>query len=150
MLPLRPLAPNGTSEGPQGPIRALALTGLSMALLAALVGPTAAFVVLSLAAIALGSAAVLGRRARRAATTTPIGSAAPTAGLSPADTEAVTPDVLTERLRVLYDDHVEKVNMALGEGREDLVQELSDSYMDEALSLIAGGARPSANRFPAR
>jgi hypothetical protein len=123
------------------------LTGLSMAILAAVVGPTADLVVLALAAIALGAAALLGRRARRAAGT-PIGPAVPTADLAPADTGAVTPDVLTERLRALYEDHVEKVNMAVGEGREDLVQELSDGYMDEALSLIAGGARPSANHFP--
>jgi hypothetical protein len=142
VLPLHPLTPTGASRGSRGPIRALVLTGLSMAILAAVVGPTADLVVLALTVIALGGAAMLVRRNRRAAAT-PMRAAVPTAALSPAGTEAATSDALTERLRALYDDHVEQVNMALEEGREDLAQELADSYMDQSLSLIVGGGHPS-------
>jgi hypothetical protein len=130
-------------------VRALVLTGLSMVILAAVVGPTTDLLVL--AVIALGAAAVLGRRARRAAAAaTPARSVIATGGLSPADTEAVTPENLTERLRALYDDHVEKLNLALEEGREDLAREVSDSYMDESLSLITGGGPHPRYEFPVR
>jgi hypothetical protein len=37
--------------------------------------------------------------------------------------------------------------MALAEGREDLVQELSDSYMDQSLAAITGGGRRSPHSF---
>jgi hypothetical protein len=151
VLPLHPQAPNGGTAPTtgRGRVRALVLTGLSMVILAAVVGPTTDLLVL--AVIALGAAAVLGRRARRAAAAaTPARSVIATGGLSPADTEAVTPDFLTERLRALYDDHVEKLNLALEEGREDLAREVSDSYMDESLSLITGGGPHPRYEFPVR
>lgn len=47
---------------------------------------------------------------------------------------------LDARLRQLHLDHVEQVNMALSEGREDLVRQLSDSYLDQSLSLITAPA----------
>ncbi|HEY0401400.1 MAG TPA: hypothetical protein VGD09_05230 [Blastococcus sp.] len=151
MLPLHPLTPLGGATAPEdrrGRIRALVLTSVSLLVLAAVAGPTAALVTLSLAAITLAAAALLGRRARRAAATiTPAPAGIPMADPSTADAEAVTPDVLTERLRVLHDDHVEQVNMALAEGREDLAQELSDSYMDESLALITTGGRRSPDHF---
>jgi hypothetical protein len=59
-----------------------------------------------------------------------------------ADVDPLAQIDLTERLRRLYDEHVEQLNMALAEDRLDLVQELSDSYMDQALRLITAGASP--------
>jgi hypothetical protein len=154
MLPLHPLAPNGSTAATmgRGRVRSIVLTGLSMAILAAVVGPTADVIALAvITVIALGAATVLGRRTRQAAAAaTPTGSVIATAGPSPADTEAVTPEALTERLRALYDDHVEKLNLALEEGREDLARELSDSYMDESLSLITGGGPSPRYEFPVR
>jgi hypothetical protein len=154
MLPLHPQAPNGGTAVTtrRGRVRALVLTGLSMVILAAVVGPTADLRVLAvITVIALGTAAVLGRRTRRpAAAVTPASSVMATGGLSPADTEAATPESLTERLRALYDDHVEKLNLALEEGREDLAREVSDSYMDESLRLITGGGPRPRYELPVR
>jgi hypothetical protein len=154
VLPLHPQAPNGGTAPTtgRGRVRALVLTGLSLVILAAVVGPTADLLVLAaITVIALGAAAVLGRRTRRAAAAaTPAGSVIATGGLSAADTGAVTPDSLNERLRALYDDHVEQLNLALEEGREDLAREVSDGYMDESLRLIAGGGPRPRYEFPVR
>jgi hypothetical protein len=79
--------------------------------------------------------------------------AAPAAGTPGPDApgiDAVASDDLTERLRRLHDDHVEAVNMAIGEGREDLAQELSDSYMNQALGMITGGGSTTQDQFPLR
>jgi hypothetical protein len=102
---------------------------------------------LALAVTALGAAGIVGLRAGWVvARPDPDGSVV-TTPVSPAD---VPSEDLTERLRRLHDDHVEKVNMALGEDRDDLVQDLSDSYMDQALRLITAGGRPSPDSLPAR
>jgi hypothetical protein len=47
-------------------------------------------------------------------------------------------------LRKLHDEYIEAVNMAVGEDREDLVEELAASYPDAALHLITGDAEQSA------
>ncbi len=51
---------------------------------------------------------------------------------------------ITDRLRARHDAHVEEVNMALAEGREDLVHESSDRYTDEALVLLTSAQHPAA------
>lgn len=152
MLPLHPVSSTGDRSSPavhRGRIRALVLTSASLAVLTAVVGGPTGLLVLAVAATALGAAAVLGIRAR--STTAPpaparsrtartvIPSTVPTGSVDAAD--------LTDYLRRLHDDHVEQVNMAVAEGREDLVQELSDSYMDESLALITGGGRRSPDSF---
>ena len=53
-------------------------------------------------------------------------------------------DELTASLARLHDEHVEQVNAAVGEGREDLLQELSDSYVEEAMTLMAAAGLPPA------
>ena len=45
----------------------------------------------------------------------------------------------SEQLRELHDSYVWEVNAAVGAGRLDLVWQLADQYLDEALELIAGG-----------
>ena len=50
--------------------------------------------------------------------------------------ELLSEDELTERLRALHDVHVEEANMALAEGREDLVRESSERYTHAALRLL--------------
>ena len=45
----------------------------------------------------------------------------------------------SERLRALHDRYVWEVNAAIGEGRLDLVWELADQFLDEALEYITGG-----------
>jgi len=62
-----------------------------------------------------------------------------------------------EQLRELHDTYVWEVNAAAGEGRLDLVRQLADQYLDEALRLVTDGepagcgdhSVPSANG-PAR
>jgi hypothetical protein len=44
----------------------------------------------------------------------------------------------TEQLRELHDLYVWEVNAAVGEGRLDLVWQLADDYLDEAVRLITG------------
>lgn len=54
---------------------------------------------------------------------------------------------LPARLRRLHDEHLERVNAALDEGRTDVAAELSDAYMDEALRAITE-AEPAADPAP--
>lgn len=42
----------------------------------------------------------------------------------------------SEQLRELHDAYVWEVNAAVGEGRLDLVWQLADQYLDEALRLV--------------
>ncbi len=49
---------------------------------------------------------------------------------------------LTEQLRALHQDYTEQVNLAIAEGRDDIVDELVATYPDEALQLlVAAGTR---------
>jgi hypothetical protein len=153
VLPLHPLAPIGDAaapEGGRGRIRALVLTSLSLAVLAVEVGTPAALLVLALAGTGLGAAAVLGLRARSAAVPAPAGPGTRTSVPIPVASEPTGSEDLTARLRQLHDDHVEMVNLAVSEGREDLVQELADSYTEQALGLMTGGGFRSPDHFPAR
>jgi hypothetical protein len=148
VLPSHPVVPTGgtaATDASRGRILTLVVTGLVLGVAAAASDRTTGLA-LAVVVIALGAAAVVARRGRRAAARR--GHAATSPTFPAADYAFVTPDELTERLRALYDDHVEQVNMALSEDREDLVQELSDSYMDQALHLITAGARPSSDSLP--
>ena len=42
------------------------------------------------------------------------------------------------QLRALHDTYVWEVNAAVGEGRLDLVWQLADQYLDEALLIVTG------------
>jgi hypothetical protein len=56
---------------------------------------------------------------------------------------------LTTRLRELHDDYVWRVNAAVAEGRDDLVQQLSDDYLDEATEMMteaSTGSHPACTR----
>ena len=44
-----------------------------------------------------------------------------------------------EQLARLHDDYVWKINAAVGEDRFDLVDQLADDYLTEALALMAAG-----------
>jgi hypothetical protein len=44
----------------------------------------------------------------------------------------------TERLRDLHDAYAWEVNAAVGEGRLDLVWQLADEYLDQALMMTIG------------
>ncbi|WP_374969240.1 hypothetical protein [Terrabacter sp. BE26] len=50
----------------------------------------------------------------------------------------------------MHDDYVWKVNAAVGEGRDDLVRQFTDQYMDEALRLIASTESPTCGRANCR
>ena len=86
-----------------------------------------------------GAAAALGLRASSPAPATPpLTAVPPTAAL-----DAVGDGELTVQLARLHDDHVERANAAVGEGREDLLPEISDSYVEQAMALMSGaGATP--------
>ena len=47
------------------------------------------------------------------------------------------------QLRELHDTYVWEVNAAVGEDRLDLVWQLADDYMDQALLLLASGEPPT-------
>ncbi len=50
---------------------------------------------------------------------------------------------IVEYLRRLHDQYTELVNSAVDEGREDLVEQFSDAYADEALrAIIEAESRP--------
>jgi hypothetical protein len=52
----------------------------------------------------------------------------------------MTTDVIVvERLRRLHEDYVERVNMAVAEDRQDLVDALARAYDDDALRVVASG-----------
>ena len=145
MLPSSPVAPNAGSPAPtgrRGRIRALVLMTVALAVLT-FVADGAASLVFVLAVTALGTAGLLILHAHSAAAA-PVAKtpAAPPATAPAADVDPLAQVDLTERLRRLYDEHVEQLNMAVAEDRLDLVQELSDSYMDQALRLITAGASP--------
>ena len=48
-----------------------------------------------------------------------------------------------DQLRELHDTYVWEVNAAVGEDRLDLVWQLADDYMDQALVLLARGESPT-------
>jgi hypothetical protein len=144
VLPSSPVVPNADSAAPAGPrgrIRALVLVAAALTALA-FVADGAPGLVLVLATTALGTAGLLALHARPAAAhpraDRPV-TAPPTVDVDP-----LLDGDLSERLRRLRDEHVEQLNMAVAEDRLDLVQELSDSYMDQALRLITAGASPDS------
>jgi len=51
-----------------------------------------------------------------------------------------------EQLRELHDTYAWAVNAAVGEGRLDLVWQLADQYLDEALELITGAEPTGCGR----
>jgi len=50
----------------------------------------------------------------------------------------------TVRLHVLHDEYVWRVNSAVAEGREDLIRQLSDEYVEEAVLILAEGSPAAA------
>jgi hypothetical protein len=148
-IPVLSLHPRSSTGGTSVPatrrdrIRSLAVAGACLAVLAVLSGGTG---LVALAVVTLGTAAVLCRRAGHGSPR-PAPSRLRTAPLTSLAAGPVEPEDLTARLRQLHDDHVEQVNMALAEDREDLVQELSDNYMDESLALITAAGRRSTDTF---
>lgn len=129
--------PRHRAPGRVGVLVAVAFALSGVAVLADRVGGRTAGLLLLVAATAvLGIAAFVALRAQWAA-------AAPVASRTtlPAATPPAAPagDTLTAELRRLHEAHVEKVNLALDEGRDDLARELADSYTDQALALLVRG-----------
>ena len=119
------------------PARVLGGVALTSAAVVTLVDAPTAGGWLVATALAAGAVAVLpGDRPSPQADGEPGPVAAPDVGLSG--------DELTERLRALHDARVEEVNMALAEGRADLVRESSDRYTDAALLLLTSAQPPAA------
>lgn len=52
----------------------------------------------------------------------------------------------TERLRALHDRYVWEVNAAVGEGRLDLVWELADEFLDQALEFLTDAQETTCGR----
>jgi hypothetical protein len=51
-----------------------------------------------------------------------------------------------EQLQALHDSYVWEVNAAVGEGRLDLVWQLADDYLDEALAFLTSGEQSGCDR----
>ena len=51
-----------------------------------------------------------------------------------------------EQLQELHDAYVWEVNAAVGEGRPDLVWQLADAYLDQALELMTAGMPTDCGR----
>ena len=152
MLPSHPAVPtSGTAatDGPRGRIPTLVLTGLVVGAVVSAADRTAGLA-LAVAVTVLGAVALHRLRSRRTPARRGRERVASMPAVVAADVASGTPDELTELLRRLYDDHVEQLNMALSEDREDLVQQLSDDYMDQALRLMTAGAQASPEWLPAR
>lgn len=139
LLPTAPFsAPraDATATPQAGPSRVLGGVALTSAAVITLVDAPTAGGWLVATALAAGAVAVL-------APDRPRGRAAEEPGQVPAAPDVVLSDAeVTERLRALHDARVEEVNMALAEGREDLVGEASDRYTDAALQLLTSARHP--------
>lgn len=137
MLPLRPFPTTVAAAGLRHPVRLLLAASLALAVVAVVVAPALAAVALGAAvtAVALVSGVAL---ANRWAAAGPAAVPAPGTTLVPSAPAAdeLPADALADELRALRDGYVERTNQAVAEGREDLVQELSDEYADRALALI--------------
>ena len=131
-----PAAPTPRRRRP-GRIGTLVLTAFGLAALTAVTGHTVGLTLLVAATAVLGVAACLAVLERWAAAA-PAGPGSRTAVPAPVIRETVPgeSDALTCQLRRLHAAHVEKVNVALDGGREQLARELSDDYADQALALL--------------
>jgi hypothetical protein len=141
LLPTAPFSapPAGAPATPQAaPARVLGGVALSSAAVIPLLEAPTAGGWLMATALAAGAVAVLPADRSRQQDARERGLAAPAAPEA-----ALTEDELTERLRALHDAHVEEANMALAEGREDLVQASSDRYTDAALALLTSTQHPA-------
>ena len=117
----------------------LAAAAVAAVLAAAL--PTGPALVALVAAMALGVvAATIGLRAQWAAATPQ--PAAPRQVLPAPQPVTVPQGELSEQLQTLRAGYVAKVNSALEAGRDDLAEELSGAYTEQALELLAGTGAP--------
>ncbi len=55
----------------------------------------------------------------------------------------IEPVTDNEQLARLHEAYVWQINAAVGEGRMDLVEELAEQYMEEALELMTAGSATS-------
>ena len=117
--------------------RLLLLAGSILACAAIVLGPGPGAAWALAAAGALGVAAALHRRRR---TTVVTGRTAPEQVRYVSD--LLDPPAVDERLTRLRDHYVEQVNLCVAEGRDDLVRELSDAYVSEALQVMTGADVP--------
>lgn len=86
----------------------------------------------------IGAAAALGLRPSPATASAPLPAFPSTTTL-----DVVGDGELTAQLARLHDDHVEQANAAVSEGREDLLPQISDSYVEQSMALMSGaGAAP--------
>lgn len=53
---------------------------------------------------------------------------------------------ISEQMQELHDAYVWEVNAAVGEGRPDLVWQLADAYIDEALKLMTADVPTTCGR----
>jgi hypothetical protein len=121
----------------------LLLTAAALAACAVVLGSTAGLAVLLVAATALLAAAVVGARAHWSATLS--AEAAEPVSLWPSAVHDRVPvDDLTAHLQRLQERSADKVTRALDDGHEELAQELSDTYTDEALRAITTAGLPPA------
>lgn len=51
-----------------------------------------------------------------------------------------------KQLRELHDTYAWEVNAAIGEGRPDLVRQLADDFLDQALALMTAGEPAGCGR----
>ena len=140
MEPSRAAPPGGRAR--RGP-RAVLLVALALALAGCglVLDGGLAFAAWVSAAVS-GWAAGVHRRRRSAAR--PLGTASPVPRPAvPPDRDPLDRADLDDRLARLHASYVEQVNMCVAEGRDDLVQELSDGYVDRALQLMTGSGTPA-------
>ena len=135
-LPALPAVQRASAAHQRPPRRTGLLLVLTCGLtaLAAVAGGTAALALAAAAVVTLAVAAADAMRVQWHATQP--ADRRPAADAAPG---ALATDALTVQLRHLYDLHVEEMNLALEEGREDLARELADSYTDRALVLLTRG-----------
>ncbi len=128
---------------PRG-VCALLVLALALALGWVLLHPAPAVTASVVTTSVLGALSVLGRHRHRAAAHPAPPGPRPGRPMLPADGDPGDRPDLPERLDQLHEHYVEQVNLAVAEDRADLVAELCDAYMEEALQMIAGPDLPPA------
>lgn len=144
--------PSPTSRAGRAPSRlraprgvcALLAVALALALGWALLDPAPAVTASVLTTSVLGVTWMLGLHRHRAAAHPAPPGPRPVRPVLPAYEDPEGRPDLPERLGRLHEDYVEQVNLAVAEDRADLVAELCDAYMEEALRMITGPDLPPA------
>ncbi len=143
--PISPAGPRPCFRVLRG-VCALLVLALALVLGWVLLDPAPAVTASVVTTSVLGAVFVLAVHRHRAAAHPAPPEPRPIRPAPPVDRDSGDRPDLPERLDRLHEHYVEQVNLAVAEDRADLVAELCDAYMEEALRMIAGPDLPPPRR----